>query len=60
MPLTAPAAADRRYICPADSLVADLKALGHASVHVYSLNAASTVQLLDAAGYKPLAHRCGR
>jgi len=42
------------------SLVADLKALGHASVHVYSLNAASTVQLLDAAGYKPLAHRCGR
>jgi len=39
------------------NLVNELKQLGHRSPHVYTLNAASTLSLMDAAGYKPLAHR---
>lgn len=39
------------------NLVNELKQLGHCSPHVYTLNAASTLSLMDSAGYKPLAHR---
>jgi len=39
------------------SLVSELKQMGHSSPHVYTLNAASTLSLMDSAGYKPLAHR---
>ena len=42
------------------NLINELKQLGHRSPHVYTLNAASTLTLMDSAGYKPLAHRAAR
>ena len=39
------------------SLARELAAAGHPAVHVYTLNAASTLHLLDTAGYAPLKHR---
>ncbi|KAL1515146.1 hypothetical protein AB1Y20_004207 [Prymnesium parvum] len=49
----APSCGDALFV----SLVRELKAAGHSWPHVYTLNAASTLSLLDAAGYTPLAHR---
>ena len=39
------------------NLVAELKRMGHTAPHVYTLNAASTLSLMDSAGFQPLAHR---